>query len=77
MRKRRLVVAVASAVYTSNVEVYLREEARERFVTNVAALPRDDHTIFIRTRFNTVGHTQGRPDYKTTTVIEPIGQNVF
>jgi hypothetical protein len=29
-----------------------------------------------RTRFNAVGHTQGRPDYKTTTVIEPIGQDV-
>jgi hypothetical protein len=69
--------SIVAAFYTSNVEVYLREEARERFVTNAAALPRDEQSIFIRTRFNTIGHTQGRPDYKTATVIEPIGQNVF
>jgi hypothetical protein len=67
---------IVAAFYTSNVEVYLRDEARERFVTNVAALPRDEQSTFIRTRFNTIGHTNDRPDYKTTTVTEPIGQFV-
>jgi hypothetical protein len=62
---------IVAAFYTSNVEVYLGD-ALERFVTNVAALPRDEHSIFIRTRFNIVGHTQDRPDYKTTTVTEPM-----
>ena len=62
---------VVAAFYTSNVEVYLGD-ALQRFVTNVSALPRDEHSIFIRTRFNVVGLTRGREDYKTTTSIEPM-----
>jgi hypothetical protein len=60
-----------AAFYTSNVEVYLGG-ALQRFVTNVAVLPRDEHSMFIRTRFNVVGITGGREDYKTTTSIEPM-----
>ena len=63
---------VVAAFYTSNVEVYLRGDAVQRFVANVSALPRDEHSMFIRTRFNVVGFTQGREDYKTTTSIEPM-----
>ena len=40
--------------------------------TNVKALPRDEHSMFIRTRFNAVGFTRGREHYKTTTIIESI-----
>jgi hypothetical protein len=63
--------AVVAAFYTSNVEVYLGG-ALQRFVTNVAALPRDEHSMFIRTRFNVVGRTREREDYKTTTSIESM-----
>ena len=64
---------VVAAFYTSNVEVYLGQ-ALPRFVASVAGLPRDEHSLFIRTRFNTIGHTQGRPDYRTTTLTEPMQQ---
>ena len=64
-------VQVVAAFYTSNVEVYLGD-ALQRFVTNVTALPRDEHSTFIRTRFNVVGFTRGRENYKTTTTIEPM-----
>ena len=60
---------VVAAFYTSNVEVYLGDALRQ-FVANVTALPRDEHSMFIRTRFNVVGFTRGREDYKTTTSIE-------
>ena len=68
--------ATVAAFYTSNVEVYLGP-ARKQFVANVKALPRDEHSMFIRTRFNAVGHTRGRPDYKTTTLTEPIQEYVY
>jgi hypothetical protein len=61
--------AVVTAFYTSNVEVYLGD-ALQQFVANVAALPRDEHSMFIRTRFNVIGFTRDREDYKTTTTIE-------
>jgi hypothetical protein len=67
---------IVTAFYTSNVEGYLRGDALQRFVANVAALPRDEHSLFVRTRFNTVGYTQGRPDFETTTMTEPIGAYV-
>jgi hypothetical protein len=63
---------VVAAFYTSNVEVYVHGDARQRFVANVTALPRDEYSMFIRTRFNVVGFSQGREDYETTTSIEPM-----
>jgi hypothetical protein len=62
---------IVAAFYTSNVEVYLGD-ALPRFVTNVAALPHDERSTFIRTRFNLVGFTRGRADYKTTTSTQPL-----
>jgi hypothetical protein len=62
---------VVAAFYTSNVEVYLGD-GRQRFLTNAMALPRDERSTFIRTRFNVVGFTRGREDYKTTTSIQPM-----
>jgi hypothetical protein len=62
---------VVAAFYTSNVEVYLGD-ALQQFVTNVTTLPRHERSMFIRTRFNVVGFTRGREDYRTTTSIEPM-----
>lgn len=67
--------AIVTAFYTSNVEVYLGD-ALQQFVANVTALPRDEHSMFIRTRFNTVGFARGREDYKTTTSTEPMNQHL-
>src|SRR5262245_56940313 len=67
---------IVTAFYTSNVEGYLRGDARERFVDNVAALPRDERSTFVRTRFSAAGFTRGRPDFLTTTTTEPIAQYV-
>jgi len=50
--------AKVSAFYTSNVEQYLfRGDAWQRFYENVAALPLDTRSTFIRAFFN----NQGRP----------------
>ena len=41
--------AVVSAFYLSNVEMYLnQQDLWEKFCSNVAALPLDDHSTFIR-----------------------------
>ena len=63
--------SVVTAFYTSNVEVYLGD-AWQQFVTNVAGLPRNEQSIFIRTRFTSAGSSPGREDYKTATTIEPM-----
>jgi hypothetical protein len=62
--------AVVAAFYTSNVEGYLRGEAKTQFAANVAALPRTERSVFVRTWFHQVGATKDRPDYSTKTEIE-------
>jgi hypothetical protein len=48
--------ATVSVFYTSNVEQYLfRDQAWERFYDNVAAMPLDSHSTFIRAYFNNAG----------------------
>ena len=58
--------ATVSAFYTSNVEQYLfRGDAWQRFYENVAALPLDGRSTFIRAFFNNQGRPfriQGQPD---------------
>jgi hypothetical protein len=60
-----------SAFYTSNVEVYLGAGV-PRFEANVAALPSDARSVFVRTRFQMTGETNGRPDFRTTTYTVPV-----
>jgi len=51
--------ATLSVFYTSNVEQYLfRDQAWQHFYENVAAMPLDSHSTFIRAYFN---NTAGRP----------------
>ena len=61
--------ATVSAFYTSNVEQYLfRGDAWQRFYDNVAALPIDTRSTFIRAFFNNQGRpfrVQGQPDLST------------
>lgn len=48
--------ATVSVFYTSNVEQYLfRDAAWQRFYENVAAMPIDSHSTFIRSVFNNPG----------------------
>jgi hypothetical protein len=45
-----------SVFYTSNVEQYLfRDQAWQHFYENVAAMPLDSHSTFIRAYFNNAG----------------------
>jgi hypothetical protein len=43
-----------------------------RFEANVAALPIDARSVFVRTRFQMAGETNGRPDFRTTTYTVPV-----
>lgn len=49
--------ATVTAFYTSNVEYYLFQTGDWRkFLANVAGMPMDDHSFFIRAYFNTYGY---------------------
>ena len=66
-----------TAFYTSNVEGYLFQSDRWlKFVTNVSTLPIDAHSTFIRTHFTATRFTGRRPEYETTTVVDPIRELV-
>lgn len=60
--------ATVSAFYTSNVEQYLfqSDEAWKRFFGNVATLPLDSHSTFIRSVSGRAGF-QARPSMRATT----------
>jgi hypothetical protein len=61
--------ATVNAFYTSNVEFYLFEHGGWRdFASNVAALPLDRNSLFIRAYFDT-GSSQGS---RSTTELDPI-----
>jgi hypothetical protein len=65
--------ATVAAFYTSNVEGYLFGDRRRQFVLNVSTLPIDEHSTFIRTNFGVTRYTGNRPQYETSTVLDPIG----
>ena len=64
--------ATVSTFYTSNVEGYLRGSGPIHFIENVSTLPLDEHSLFIRTRFKTVGFAQARQEYQTVTTTDPM-----
>ena len=54
--------ATVSVFYTSNVEQYLfRDSSWQRFYENVAAMPLDSHSTFIRAYFNNGGRVMRIP----------------
>jgi hypothetical protein len=63
------------AFYTSNVEGYLFQGDRWRkFFTNVTTLPLNRRSTFIRTLFTLAGFRGSRPQYETSSVLDPIGE---
>ena len=72
-----------AAFYTSNVEGYLFQGGLwQKFLLNVSTLPIDKQSVFVRTDFTvrgvagsfTVnGFIGARPQYETSTVVDPIG----
>jgi hypothetical protein len=53
--------ATVTAFYTSNVEQYLFQQGDDwpRFIENVATLPLDDRSMFIRAVFNSMASSRG------------------
>ena len=69
--------ATVTAFYTSNVEQYLFQQADDwkHFFGNVAALPLDSKSTFIRAVFNYMGFrdsSTGIPGPRSTTMLSPI-----
>jgi hypothetical protein len=69
--------ATVTAFYTSNVEQYLFQQADDwkHFFANVATLPLDAKSTFIRAVFNYMGFrdpTTGAPGPRSTTMLSPI-----
>jgi hypothetical protein len=69
--------ATVTAFYTSNVEQYLFQQADDwkHFFANVAALPLDAKSTFIRAVFNYMGFRDpatGTPGPRSTTMLSPI-----
>jgi len=69
--------AVVTAFYTSNIEQYLFQQADDwrKFFANVATLPLDSKSTFIRAVFNYMGFrdpSTGAPGPRSTTMLSPI-----
>ena len=69
--------ATVTAFYTSNVEQYLFQQADDwrKFFANVATLPLDSRSTFIRAVFNYMGFrdpSTGAPGPRSTTMLSPI-----
>ena len=69
--------ATVTAFYTSNVEQYLFQQADDwkKFFANVAMLPLDAKSTFIRAVFNYMGFrdpSSGTPGPRSTTMLSPI-----
>ncbi|MEP7383119.1 MAG: hypothetical protein ABI910_15620 [Gemmatimonadota bacterium] len=68
--------AVVSAIYTSNVEQYLfrGDDAWRRYYANVATLPLDDRSLFVRAVFNYAGSRDpGMPrGPRSVTMLSPV-----
>src|SRR5687768_4838898 len=71
--------ATITAFYTSNVEQYLfQSDDWRRFFSNVATLPVDTSSTFIRAvfNFNTMPSTTGTPGPRSRTMLAPIAEQV-
>jgi hypothetical protein len=71
--------ATITAFYTSNVEQYLfQSDDWRRFFSNVATLPVDTTSTFIRAvfNFNTMPNTTGTPGPRSRTMLAPIADQV-
>lgn len=68
--------ATVSAIYTSNVEQYLfqGDDAWRRYYANVATLPLDDRSVFVRAVFNYGGYRDpGMPrGPRSVTMLSPV-----
>ena len=67
--------ATVTAFYTSNVEQYLFQgDGWRKFFSNVAMLPVDEHSTFIRAYFSRAGFRVPPlgPGLQSTTLIDPI-----
>ena len=76
LRRHNLTV---TAFYTSNVEQYLFQgDGWKRFFGNVAALPLDPTSTFIRAYFNNMGfrYPVTAPGVRSATLLDPIGEEV-
>jgi hypothetical protein len=69
--------AVVDVFYTSNVEFYLFENGGwNRFLGNVASLPLDRDSVFIRAHFNAASDAAARPGSRSTTQVDSIAQTI-
>jgi hypothetical protein len=71
--------ATVTAFYTSNVEQYLfQSDDWRRFFSNVATLPVDSSSTFIRAvfNFNTIPSQSGTPGPRSRTMLAPIAEQV-
>ena len=66
--------AVVSAIYTSNVEQYLfrGEHNWRRYYENVATLPVDSSSTFVRAVFNNFGSMGGGTGPRSITMLQPV-----
>jgi hypothetical protein len=69
--------AAVDVFYTSNVESYLFENGGwNRFIANVASLPLDRDSVFIRTHFNVTSDVAARPGSRSATQVDPVAQAI-
>ena len=66
--------AVVSAIYTSNVEQYLFREMHKwrQYYENVATLPIDSSSTFVRAVFNNFGYMGGGSGPRSLTMLQPV-----
>jgi hypothetical protein len=66
--------AVVSAIYTSNVEQYLFRIERNwrQYYENVATLPIDSSSTFVRAVFNNFGYMGGGTGPRSITMLQPV-----
>ena len=66
--------AVVSAIYTSNVEQYLFrvDHNWRRYYENVATLPIDSSSTFVRAVFNNFGYMGGGTGPRSITMLQPV-----
>ena len=65
--------ATVTTFYTSNVEQYLFQgDGWKRFFLNVAMLPVDEHSMFVRAYFNRMGFRFPGPGMQSSTLLDPI-----
>jgi hypothetical protein len=67
--------AQVDVFYTSNVEFYLFESGGwNRFLENVASLPLDRDSVFIRAHFNNPPSASAGPGNRSATQLDPIAR---